>query len=89
MIIDPFASAGDSVIGPARELFEITADDAVELSKATKGVYIGEGGDLTVRAIGSSDDVTLRNLVAGTVLAVRLTHVRATGTTAGSLVGFA
>jgi len=42
-----------------------------------------------VRGIGAAQDVTFRNCLAGMTLAIRVSHVRATGTTAADLVALA
>ncbi len=89
MPFDPFEHTADSLISPAKTAFEITPDDASDLPSATKAIYIGTGGDITARPVDSDADVTFRNVVTGTVLAVRLSAVRAGGTTAGDLVGLA
>jgi len=88
-MIDPFASSSDSLIAPAREAFPITPDDAANIPRATKAVYVGSGGNIVLRAVGSDADVVFRNVAAGSVLAVRLSAVRATGTTANDLIGLA
>ena len=87
MPFDPFESSTDSLIAPAKEAFSITPDDSSDLPTATKAVYVGNGGDIVIRAVSSSDDVTLRNVPSGSVIAVRLKAVRVTGTTASDLVG--
>ena len=89
MILDPFGTASDSLIAPAREAFALTPNDAAELTSATKALYVGTGGDIVLRAVGSGTDVVLRNVVSGSVLAIRLRAVRASGTTATDLVGLA
>lgn len=89
MINDPFDTASDSLIGPARLAFPITPSDSTDLSVATKAVYVGMGGDVVLRAIGSATDVTLSNVASGSVLAIRVKAVRAAGTTANNLVGLA
>jgi len=89
MPFDPFENSSDSLITPAKTAFEITPDDAINLPSATKAIYIGAGGDITARAVDAETDVTFRNVVTGTVLAVRLSAVRAGGTTASDLVGLA
>lgn len=89
MTIDPFSSASDSLIAPARDAFVITPSDISELPDATKALYVGTGGDIVLRLIGADTDVTLRNVVTGSVLALRLTAVRANGTTAADLIGLA
>lgn len=86
---DPFDTASDSLIAPAREAFAVIPKDTGELSRATKAVYVGTGGDIVLRAVGSDTDVTLRNVAGGSVIAIRLRAVRASGTTAADLVGFA
>jgi hypothetical protein len=89
MIQDPYGTLGDSVIAPAREAFAVIPKDTGELTRATKAIYVGTGGDIVLRAVGSEEDVTLRNVATGSVIAIRLRAVRATGTTAANLVGFA
>ena len=87
MIPDPFSNANDSLIAPAREAFAIVPDDLTELTRATKAFYVGTGGDIALRAVGSNADVVLRNVAAGSVLAIRLRAVRSSGTTAANIVG--
>jgi hypothetical protein len=89
MTQDSFAAVSDSVIAPASEAFAIIPKDNGELTRATKALYVGTGGDIVLRAVGSQEDVTLRNVVAGSVIAIRVRAIRATGTTAANLVGFA
>ena len=86
---DPFDTASDSLIAPARLAFPITPSDSTDLSVTTKAVYVGTGGDIVLRAIGSASDVTLSNVASGSVLAIRVKAVRTAGTTAGNLVGLA
>jgi hypothetical protein len=86
---DIFSSTADSLIAPARLAFELVPSDTDDLALATKAIYIGSGGDIVLRAIGSETDVTLRNVVSGSVLAIRAQAIRSNGTTASSLVGLA
>lgn len=89
MTDDPFALTADSLIAPARHAFPIAPADGVMLTTAARAIYIGSGGDLALRAVGSASDVTLRNVPTGTVLAIRVAAIRDTGTTAADLVGLA
>lgn len=89
MPFDPFENSSDSLIAPAKTAFEIAPDDNADLPGATKAVYVGTGGNITARPVDADADVTFRNVVAGTVLPVRMRAVRATGTTAADLVGLA
>ncbi len=84
-----FDPVSDSLIAPARMAFPIAPSDNGQLSVAAKAVYVGTGGNIVLRAIGSSSDVTLKNVASGSVLAVRIIAIRATGTTATDLVGLA
>ena len=88
-MFDPFENAADSLIAPAKMAYPIVPDDNADLSTATKAIYVGTEGDITLRAIDDETDVTFRNLAAGTILAVRTRAVRSSGTTATDLVGLA
>lgn len=89
MPLDKFDRAVDSVIAPARNCFSITPSDAGELVVVPKAIYVGEGGDVVVRAIESGSDVKFVNVRSGTILDIRILSIRATGTTASSIVGLA
>nr|WP_298925250.1 hypothetical protein [uncultured Erythrobacter sp.] len=84
---DSFSSSADSLIAPARVAYSITPQDGVELSTSAKALYVGTGGDITFRAVGSETDVVLRNVVSGTILPIRIAAIQATGTTAADMVG--
>lgn len=89
MTAQPVESFLDSPIAPALQCFAITPDDTSDLANVTKAVYVGEEGDIVLRAARDNQDVTFRNVPAGFILDVRVSAVRSTGTTAGSLVGLA
>lgn len=89
MTHDPFASAADSPLAPAEHCFEIIPADNSDLEVATKAVYVGTGGDLTVRTVRGAAEVTFRNVPSGAILDIRLAAVRAAGTTASDIVGLA
>lgn len=86
---DPFLNTVDSPMTPAGTCFVITPHDTVEFERATKAVYVGTGGDLVLRSVNGTADVTFRNLPAGFILDVRVRAIRLTGTTAADLVGLA
>lgn len=89
MVHDPFRNAADSVTAPAENCFAIVPDDVADLPSATKAIYIGTGGDVTLRPVAGDTDVVFRNLADGSVLDVRVRAVRAAGTTADDIVGLA
>lgn len=87
MSLDRFATFTDTPEGPATDAFVIVPSDTTELTVATKAIYVGTAGHVTVRPIRAAGDVTYRNVPAGSYLTVRANFVRATGTTAADLVG--
>ena len=89
MINDPFRNSSDSPSAPAEYCFDIVPDDGADLPRATKALYVGQAGDITLRSIRGDADVLFRALPAGTILDVRTRAVRATGTTAAGIVGLA
>ncbi|WP_338467576.1 hypothetical protein RXV95_03170 [Novosphingobium sp. ZN18A2] len=84
-----YKNFADSPIAPARHCFGITPDDAASLPWPTKGIYVGQAGDIALRSVNADADVVFRNVPAGVVLDVCASAVRAAGTTAGDLVGMA
>lgn len=83
---DRFQNLRDQIDAPARAAFAIVPHDANELSILPKGIYVGTGGDVVLRAVDSDADVTYRNLANGSYIGVRVQFVRATGTTAQHLI---
>lgn len=86
---DPFRSHSDTVDDPSRAPFAVVPHDSDELTLTPKALYIGTGGDLTLRGIDGTGDVVFKNLPSGSILAVRPKYVRATGTSATDIVGLA
>ena len=66
---------------PARSAAAITPADGADLADASRAIYTGSGGALTVDMVGVGTNITFSNVPAGTVLPFRLTRVYATGTT--------
>lgn len=84
---DTFSNHADSVGGPSRNAFAIVPHATNELTAVTKAIYVGTGGNVTLRTVEGSADVVYKNVPSGAYLTVRATHVRAIGTTAADLVG--
>lgn len=76
----------DSLGAPSRKPFPIVPSDTVELPEIPKGIYVGTGGNVTLRGVAGTEDVTYKNLGDGAYLNVRARFVRATGTTATDLI---
>jgi hypothetical protein len=87
--IDRFESFSDTATGPSRAPFAIIPSDSLELVVLPKALYVGTGGTVVLRGLDAAVDVTFRNVASGQILDVRARFVRATGTTAGDIVGLA
>ncbi len=83
---DRLAGLSDSPNGSALRSDALVPHDTNPLPRLPKGIYVGTGGDVVLRAIGSDADVTYKNLGNGSYIAVRASHVRATGTTASNMI---
>lgn len=77
----------DSIIAPAVRAAAVAPHDVNALADVPKALFVGSGGDVVVRGVGGGADVTFKNVAAGSILPVRAAFVRATGTTAGDIVG--
>lgn len=87
MFADPYKDTASSLSSPAADCFEIDPHNSADLTSATKAIYIGTGGDLVLRPVGSDNDVTFVNVPGGSILPVRVQAVRINGTTASDIVG--
>lgn len=85
---DRFADFQPSLSGPASTGFAVVPDDAADLPEATRALYVGIGGDLAVTML-SGAELVLTGLADGSLLPLRVIRVRATGTSAGAIVGLA
>jgi hypothetical protein len=84
---DPFAGMGDDLNGPCSRFRAITPADNTPLLLATKSIYVGGAGSLTIIGVEDTAPVTFSSVPAGTVLHVRAGCVMATGTSATNIVG--
>lgn len=69
-----------------RGAFAITPDDVSDLPDSVREIYVGGGGDLTVRGL-DGETVTYQDVPAGTFVQLWVVRVFDTGTTATKLVG--
>lgn len=71
---------------PAHGGFSITPDDSDELTRITRGIYVGVAGDVKVD-FANGDTVTFTDLAAGVIHAIAVRKVYSTGTAATNIVG--
>ncbi|MBH5321251.1 spike base protein, RCAP_Rcc01079 family [Aurantiacibacter sediminis] len=88
-MIDDFENTADSPIAPAQACFAITPSDTLDLPMATKGIYVGVGGDLNVLSLRGDQPVLFRNVPDGAIIDIRAQQILASGTTADAIVGLA
>lgn len=71
---------------PAVHAFAITPNDSTDLEYVTRAIYVGGAGDVAVTTQGG-ESVTFSGVTVGTLLPIRVTKVKSTGTTATLLLG--
>lgn len=70
---------------PAEHAEVVTPSDSTDLGVVSRSLYIGGAGNVSVVML-SGATVTFSNLAAGSLLPVRVSRVRATGTSATNLL---
>lgn len=83
---DEFDNLTPALTSPAASAEMIIPSDTDDLAHVTRGLYLGQSGDVSVR-MKSGELVTFSNVQGGTTLALRIEKIFATGTTASGLVG--
>ncbi|MFL9839949.1 hypothetical protein ABS767_03140 [Sphingomonas sp. ST-64] len=83
---DQFQNRADTVSAPATRAVAVTPHDSNPLTDAPKALYVGTGGNITMRGVNGTADTLWKNVPGGTVLPFRARYVRATGTSAGDLL---
>ncbi len=77
----------EGLTSPADNQVAITPSDSTDLSFTSRAIRVGVGGSLVVTPAGGGSDVTY-TVYNGEVLPIRVTRVKATGTTATNLVNW-
>lgn len=81
---DDFATYLPDLDAPYPNAAAVVPADAVDLSDVTRAVYVGGAGNLLCTIGGV--DVTFSAVPVGTVLRIRTSRIKATGTTASLMV---
>jgi hypothetical protein len=85
-MIDEYEGFQPGLTGPVIAGQPITPNNGADLAFATRGIYVGSTGNLSVVLV-NGDQVVLRNVQPGVIYPLRVKRVRSSGTTAGDLVG--
>jgi hypothetical protein len=64
------------------------ADSDISSGRIYLGLYVGTGGNVSVRMADDSADVTYTNVQSGAMLPIAVKRVNSTNTTATNIVGF-
>lgn len=75
-----FNSSDESVSAPASGSEAIVPHATNPLPEYTRAIYVGGAGNLVVRLIDDDDDTTFTAVPVGTLLPIRVSHVRASST---------
>lgn len=83
---DTFNRFRADVFSPATNAVAVTPHNSNDLGYVTRAVYVGTGGNLTVKMQDSGTSVTFVAVPTGTTLPIRCTRILATGTDAADIV---
>ena len=85
MATDTFSRYRDDKSITAVNAAEVTPSDSTDLTYTTRALYIGSDGNVEVIMAGGQT-VVFNSVFGGTTLAVRVTRVKASNTTATNIV---
>jgi len=82
---DDFETLSPGLTSPGSDVFPITPDDDNDLTKVTRAIRAGTGGDIV--AVMLSGNTRTLKFADGETRAVRVRRVLVSGTTAGDMEG--
>ncbi len=83
--MDQFNTHVAGLESPASRAEAVTPSDSVDLTQVSRAVYVGGTGDLAV-TMKEGGNVIFRNVIGGTVIAIRASRVLSAGTSATDIV---
>jgi len=83
-MLDHFEDRSSGLESPAFDGTAVTPNNSVDLAVMSRALYIGSSGDLSIVTAGGTT-LTFRNVPIG-LLPIRVSRMRATGTTASDIV---
>lgn len=70
---------------PAEHAEAVTPSDGTDLTIVSRGLYVGGSGNVAV-VMASGAAVTFTGVIAGSLLPIRVSRVKSTGTTATTIL---
>lgn len=83
--MDSYSDHATTLVAPARNAAAVVPSDTNDLAQVARGLFIGQAGDVAV-VMADGATVIFPNVQAGSLLPLRVTRVRSSGTTATGLV---
>ncbi len=80
-------SGDNTATHSARSGVAVTPSNDTDLTNLTRALYVGTGGNLSV-IMATGETLAIPSVPAGAFLPIRVSRVRATGTTASGIVAF-
>lgn len=82
--VDLFPKHPDDKAAPSSNAAAVTPSDSADLTYVTRELFVGGAGNVAVIMAGGQT-VTLTGVLAGSVLPIRVSRVKNTGTTAANI----
>ncbi len=65
-----------SLSGPASKAAAVAPNDNQDLTTVSRAIYVGTAGDLVVTMADGGNDITFKNVPAGSLLPIRVSRVK-------------
>jgi hypothetical protein len=83
--VDAYANQSPALSTDPTDAAAVTPSDGTDLTFVSKKLFVGGAGNLVV-ITAAGNTVTFTGVAAGTILPIRVSRVKATGTTATNIV---
>ncbi len=77
---DNYSTFRAALNSPAENAVAVVLTSTTDLSFATRGVYVGTGGDLVCALVGSTVMITFTSVQSGSIMPLRITRCSTTCT---------
>lgn len=77
---DAFSSKTVELHSPGMNAAAVTPSDSADLPNVSRALYVGGAGDVVVIPAGGTSSVTFSSVPAGSILPIRVSRVKLTGT---------